>query len=537
MEAFKSDGYPNQDDNNADVLLVTVTEVETRTVLDIAKEKVGEPKAIFEADQVYYKLGRIGSAQTYLVRSEMGSGGPDGSMMTVSEAIETLSPSAVIMVGIAFGVNREKQRIGDILVSKHIWGYELQRVGTGPDGSLAIMPRGTRIPAASSLLSRFRHAALQWDQSGVYFGLLFSGEKVIDNVSFRDQLLEIEPEAIGGEMEGFGLYSAASRKSVDWILVKAICDWADGEKYHNKDRNQQLAARNAVEFTFSVIAGGGFSYEETDSMSFGTKDVHVPTEVFSHPEPDKWIVLIQDTLVPADMKSILKALEPDKPLGDPVFIRPDTSSWQKAVEDQHAFVEDLLTKSRLSQCTRFAVFSVAPIPLIVHLGFMLADTQARCYKLHIDTKSWVWPKIASVDIDQDIHIHGLPEKTIVEECEVLIRVSLSARIRREETGEVAPDLPVQIDMFVNEPGRMWLRSPKQLEAIANAFHRVLEVIQSKIPKCKKIHLFYAGPAPGAFVIGQLINPRMIPPIQLYQYNRNNRPCYERAVILPLYPSH
>jgi hypothetical protein len=112
-------------------------------------------------------------------------------------------------------------------------------------------------------------------------------------------------------------------------------------------------------------------------------------------------------------------------------------------------------------------------------------------------------------------------------------VSLSARITADETEEVASDLPVQIDMFVDEPGRKWLRSPKQLDTIADTFRKILETLQIRVPRCRKIHLFYAGPAPGAFVIGQLLNPRMVPPIQLYEYDRNSKPRYEKAVILPL----
>jgi nucleoside phosphorylase len=71
----------------------------------------------------------------------------------------------------------------------------------------------------------------------------------------RDWLLKIEPEAIGGEMEGAGLYAAARDAKVDWILVKAICDWADGTK--NNDAQPQ-AARNAAQFVLHVLQLGGW---------------------------------------------------------------------------------------------------------------------------------------------------------------------------------------------------------------------------------------------------------------------------------------
>jgi len=40
--------------------------------------------------------------------------------------------------------------------------------------------------------------------------------------------------------------AAAQRNKVDWILVKAICDWADGNKHQNKSRCQNEAAENAA---------------------------------------------------------------------------------------------------------------------------------------------------------------------------------------------------------------------------------------------------------------------------------------------------
>ncbi len=56
------------------------------------------------------------------------------------------------------------------------------------------------------------------------FGTLLSGNTLVDNCNYRDSLLRIEPEAIGGEMESVGIQLAADRHKVDWIIVKAICD-------------------------------------------------------------------------------------------------------------------------------------------------------------------------------------------------------------------------------------------------------------------------------------------------------------------------
>lgn len=245
---------------HADVLLVTVTPVETQAVLDALREGFDRGfERRFIGDKTYHDLGEIGGARVFLVQSEMGTSGPGGSTLTVEAGIQALSPSAIVMVGIAFGVDPHKQRIGDILVARQLLLYELQRVGTGSGGSLAVRARGDRPSASTRLFDRFASGRIGWSKPNVQIGLLFSGEKLIDNQGFLDQLRVIEPEAIGGEMEGAGLYSAAQRHKVDWILVKAITDWADGKKGRNKRQRQALAASGAARFVLHVLQQGGFA--------------------------------------------------------------------------------------------------------------------------------------------------------------------------------------------------------------------------------------------------------------------------------------
>lgn len=78
-----------------------------------------------------------------------------------------------------------------------------------------------------------------------------SDTPLVDNKEFRDQLLAEFPDALGGEMEGAGVYASATRRKVEVILVKAICDWADG---HKNDRAQPFAAKAAVSLAHHVLS-------------------------------------------------------------------------------------------------------------------------------------------------------------------------------------------------------------------------------------------------------------------------------------------
>lgn len=251
----KSDSEQMQP-HRCDVLVVTATGVETRAVLDVFYPPDTALKRYPLGDNTYFDLGIVGGARTFLVQCEMGSGGPAGATLVVHEAIKALLPVSVIMVGIAFGMRPHEQKLGDILVSRQLSGYELQKIGQGIDGEEVIRPRGDRVQASPRLLSRLRASIFDWNGAAVHFGLILSGEKLVNHKDFRDKLLRIEPEAIGGEMEGAGVYAAANRSRVDWILMKAICDWADGQK---GDAYQQQAAKNAALFLFHALQQGGLT--------------------------------------------------------------------------------------------------------------------------------------------------------------------------------------------------------------------------------------------------------------------------------------
>jgi nucleoside phosphorylase len=242
----------------ADVLLVTATDVETQAVITLFERELDrrrEPR--FVGNYVYHQLGEVGGARVAHVQTPKMGG--QAALLTVVAGIQALAPAAVIMVGIAFGADSTKQQIGEILVSQQLQDYDLVKVGAAV-GAAVITPRGDRVSPSNRLLSIVHSAMIGWRRPKVDFGLVLSGSSLVDNQDYRDQLLHtFGREAIGGEMEGVGLYSAAKEHRVDWILIKAICDWADGHKAQDKARRQRTAAGNAARFVLHILRQGGFA--------------------------------------------------------------------------------------------------------------------------------------------------------------------------------------------------------------------------------------------------------------------------------------
>lgn len=154
------------------------------------------------------------------------------SILTVQEAIDEIRPKACIMIGIAYGENKETQEIGDVLISERIQPYDSVRVSTGIHGETLFEDRNKAKEPGRIIKTQFVNYICPSKHYNVYHGTLLSGE-----------------------MEGVGLSSALARvDNLNWMIVKAICDWADGNKKEGKREKQETAAKNVVDFCMHLFS-------------------------------------------------------------------------------------------------------------------------------------------------------------------------------------------------------------------------------------------------------------------------------------------
>jgi nucleoside phosphorylase len=263
--------------NKPTLVLVTVNDNETHALLDAFVGVGSIPAQTTKGGVTYNELGIHGGYRLINTICEMGAGGVGASQQRTREAIEHWHPKAIIAVGIAFGLDESKQKIGDVLVATQIQDYDLGRLNK--DGTLT--PRGDKPSSADPLRNRLRQTDAMQTRLGngwpkVRFGPVLSGQKLVDNLDYRESLKAIFTEAIGGEMEGTGVYVSASAAKVDWIVVKAICDWGHEKSQADKDAWQKLAAKNAAQVLKAALEGEGLYSVESSHTAMGH-------EAFTHP--------------------------------------------------------------------------------------------------------------------------------------------------------------------------------------------------------------------------------------------------------------
>jgi len=235
---------------NCDLLLLYVNEIERQELFQALKTLFGLEPTLRSKDPLsWMDFGPYIGQRIFAMRTAMGSGTPGGSSSLVVKAIHIFQPNWIIAVGVAFGKDSAEQDLGSILVSNKITTYDPQR--RNKDGSPTY--RGESVSVPIQILGPIQDATAFPDITGnvqVHVGELLSSAVLIDDPKFKADLIARFPDAIGGEMEAAGIRAADYLNPVPggWIIIKGVCDYADGNKKQNKKEHQQLAARHAAEF-------------------------------------------------------------------------------------------------------------------------------------------------------------------------------------------------------------------------------------------------------------------------------------------------
>jgi nucleoside phosphorylase len=177
----------------------------------------------------------------------------------LDKALESfLNAMYIIAVGVCYAFDRNKYKLGDVLVSTKISDFANPKYKS--DGG--VEDRGENIDVEGFLYDIFcldptHHPDFEVTaerESDVYCGRFLSFAALMDNKTERDKFHAAAPNAIGGEMEGGVLMQVKKEENniKGIIVIKGVVDYADGDK----DKQWQFtAALAAVHYTESKLSG------------------------------------------------------------------------------------------------------------------------------------------------------------------------------------------------------------------------------------------------------------------------------------------
>lgn len=283
---------------NTEILLITANEIERNGVLYFLEPRVTNGKVVsceFEckigliSKPVTYLFGRFAgfNAAVYLMINQ-GPLAAHNAVVTAANCFSNLKE--IYAVGVLCGARKSKKL--DVIVANKATFYTEARFGT-VDKKLTVMPAHTKqlehtaasdhpkqpqlqikprapahIPTSEKLVSYFKEEPL-WptDESKIVkeliarpkrlIGEILSGNYLIDNSDTKDLLINtFSPEAIGIEMECAGLLYDQQYHKMEIIMVKAVCDYGDGDKDKKYQPTAALLAADCVHHYLGIRKKG-----------------------------------------------------------------------------------------------------------------------------------------------------------------------------------------------------------------------------------------------------------------------------------------
>lgn len=260
-----------------DYLVLTPLDEEWRTVRSIlAPNKINT----YQTDPITYYLWKqpvkrpphaVGEYLIVAASMFRRTGGESLATGVTAHGVNTWKPNRVVLIGIAGSLEPKQLKLGDVVVSDEIYGYE---VGDAEKSGLNFRPTFNQISALDfDRVRAFRDdppAYRKWQEEclegapaiglkGVtrlpqlHLEAIASGNYVVKSEAFAERLQrELSPKNKAVEMEARGLFQALRihGRRTDALMIRGISDYADEKKTQleekSKDAWRTFAAANAA---------------------------------------------------------------------------------------------------------------------------------------------------------------------------------------------------------------------------------------------------------------------------------------------------
>ncbi len=184
----------------------------------------------------------------------------------------------------------------------------------------------------------------------------------------------------------------------------------------------------------------------------------------------------------------------------------------------------------------YHIYSITKIPLAIYYGAILQETNKfllHQWRRRKDEHTWVWNQELDKKKDTDNILITRPEEKYINDSNpAILKIEISAKIDNESIERLNIPMNNLYSLSVIYPSVNWLQTQNQLNVICREYRRLFEQI-SEIYKKSEINLFYAGPIPVAIFIGQIFNPRIYPPLVIYNWQKNENNINEYKKIFEL----
>ena len=185
--------------------------------------------------------GTIFGKDTVIVKC--GCGKVNAALCTEAMILK-YNPDVIINTGVAGGLNKNLN-IADIAVADFVVQHDYDTTPLGePLGFLSQIDI-IKIPCAKKVCDTLEIAAKKLENTNVVTGTIASGDQFLNSMEQKNKIID-NFAAIAGEMEGGAIGHVCYANNVDFGVLRAISDNADGSSHMDFGKFTEIAAEKTI---------------------------------------------------------------------------------------------------------------------------------------------------------------------------------------------------------------------------------------------------------------------------------------------------
>ena len=187
-----------------------------------------------------------------------------------------------------------------------------------------------------------------------------------------------------------------------------------------------------------------------------------------------------------------------------------THYWESASRAlDRKFAQTVTAILEESPNVHFSVFPLAPMPLIMKLGYKMGDkTRADVFQFSRTMDSWRW------NTREQTNRFSVEKQVVRDGLEIALVISLTADIAAQRVTEVY-DADILYFIRAERFGVDCIQSPADLAAFWHEYQGVCDEISNAYPEVREISVFPAMPVSAAFEVGRRYMPGIYPKLRIF----------------------
>lgn len=244
------------------------------------------------------------------------------------------------------------------------------------------------------------------------------------------------------------------------------------------------------------------------------------------------VIIVHPLHDPGITAQIQPFLEAEFPNLDVIEVCPTKGSIAKAADwnyeqlaaaQRKIFTEEIEPVLEANPMALVTYFGIAPIPLILHLGFLFNMRKVNARNRTHKDQSWKWQGREQSDAPFEIIIEGRPVTKIPEKGAIVMIVETSFKVDDLDVAKVVPDPIASVCIRLKVIGRDELKEEQEMLQVAQAFQDILDQLWTICHPDSEVHLFAGIPAGLAFLMGSKIHSSSHHKVITYKYVPDRAP--------------